>query len=170
MKKREFIQRSTLVAGASLLSIQAIRQDENKIYVQHEKRYRLDNNWVKAKAAQLPVKDCHEMVQDAEGRIILLTNETNNNVIFFDRQGKVLKTWGRDFPGAHGLTLIGSGNDQLLFITDTERHQFYKATIDGKILNTWDFPVASEKYTEAKQFVPTETAITKNGEVNVADG
>jgi len=170
MKRREFIERTSLVAGASLLSFQAILHDQDQIYGQNEKRYRLDKNWVKAEAAQLPVKDCHEMVQDAQGRIILLTNETSNNVIFFDRKGKVLKTWGHDFPGAHGLTLIGSGNDQRLFITDTERHQFYQATIDGKILNTWDFPVATEKYTEAKQFVPTETAITKNGEVYVADG
>jgi peptidylamidoglycolate lyase len=169
MKRREFIQRSSLAAGASFLSYPLIGQND-QIYGQNEKRYRLDKNWVKAEAAQLPVKDCHEMVQDAQGRIILLTNETNNNVIFFDRKGKVLKTWGHDFPGAHGLTLIGSGNDQRLFITDTERHQFYQATIDGKILNTWDFPVATEKYTEAKQFVPTETAITKDGEVYVADG
>ncbi|HMI67560.1 MAG TPA: hypothetical protein VK517_16075 [Cyclobacteriaceae bacterium] len=170
MKRREFIQRSGLAAGASFLSYPLIGQNEDQIYGQHEKRYRLDKNWVKAEAAQLPVKDCHEMVQDAQGRIILLTNETHNNVIFFDRKGRVLKTWGHDFPGAHGLTLIGSGNDQRLFITDTERHQFYQATIDGKILNTWDFPVATEKYTEAKQFVPTETAITKTGEVYVADG
>jgi hypothetical protein len=170
MKRREFIQRSTLVAGSSLLSYRLIGRNEDQVYGQNEKRYRLDKNWVKAEAAQLPVKDCHEMVQDSQGRIILLTNETNNNVIFFDRKGKVLKTWGHEFPGAHGLTLIGSGNDQRLFITDTERHQFYQATIDGKLLNTWDFPVATEKYTEAKQFVPTETAITKNGEVYVADG
>jgi hypothetical protein len=170
MKRREFIQRSTLVAGASVLSFRSIGQEEDQIYGQNEKRYRFDKNWVKAEAARLPVKDCHEMVQDAQGRIILLTNEIHNNVIFFDKKGKLLKTWGHDFPGAHGLTLIGSGNDQRLFITDTERHQFYQATIDGKILNTWDFPVATEKYTEAKQFVPTETAITKNGEVYVADG
>ena len=168
MKRREFIKQTTLAAGASLISVQSIAEGE--VYGQHEKRYRMDNNWVKSGAMGLAVKDCHEMVQDSSGRILLLTNETINNVIFFDRKGKVLETWGHDFPGAHGLTLIGSGKDQLLFITDTERHQFYKATLDGKILNTWDFPAATEKYSEAKQFVPTETAITKNGEVYLADG
>ncbi len=170
MKRREFIQRTALVAGGSLVSFNGKANSENDVYGQHEKRYRLDNGWVKAQPADLPVKDCHEMVQDSQRRIILLTNEVKNNVIFFDKKGKLLKTWGHDFPGAHGLTLIGSGSDQLLFITDTERHQFYRATVDGKILTTWDFPADSEKYTEAKQFVPTETAITKNGEVYVADG
>lgn len=141
-----------------------------EIVGQNNRRYRIDKNWVKADASGLPVKDCHEMVQDGSGRIILLTNETKNNVIFFDRKGKLLKTWGHEFPGAHGLSIIGEGSDQLLFITDTDRHQFYKATLDGKILTTWDFPAASGKYKEAKEFVPTETAITKNGEVYVADG
>lgn len=169
MKRREFIKRTSLVAGTSLLTLQAMSKGE-EIFGQNEKRYRLDKNWVKADISGLPVNDCHEMVQDGSGRIILLTNETKNNVIFFDRKGKVLTTWGHDFPGAHGLSLIGSGKDQLLFITDTEKHQFYKATLEGKILATWDFPVDSGKYTEAKKFVPTETAITKSGEVYVADG
>ncbi len=170
MKRREFIHKTALVAGASMVSLQSMAEAESEIYGQHEKRYRMDKDWVKTGPMGLVVKDCHEMVQDGSGRIVLLTNETMNNVIFFDRKGKVLETWGHNFPGAHGLTLIGSGKDQLLFITDTELHQFYKATLDGKILSTWDFPVTTEKYSEAKQFKPTETAITKNGEVYVADG
>lgn len=153
-----------------MVSLRANADADPEIVGQNNRRYRIDKNWVKADASGLPVKDCHEMVQDGSGRIILLTNETKNNVIFFDRQGKLLKTWGHEFPGAHGLSIIGEGSDQLLFITDTDRHQFYKATLDGKILNTWDFPAASGKYKEAKEFVPTETAITKNGEVYVADG
>ena len=103
MKRREFIKQTTLAAGASLISVQSIAEGE--VYGQHEKRYRMDNNWVKSGAMGLAVKDCHEMVQDSSGRILLLTNETINNVIFFDRKGKVLETWGHDFPGAHGLTL-----------------------------------------------------------------
>jgi hypothetical protein len=170
MKRREFIQRTTLAAGASLMASKAMADADPEIVGHNNRRYRIDKNWVKTDAATLPVKDCHEMVQDSSGRVILLTNETKNNVIFFDRKGKLLSTWGHDFPGAHGLSLIGSGKDQLLFITDTDRHQFYKATLDGKILATWDFPVDSGKYKEAKEFVPTETAITQDGEVYVADG
>jgi len=170
MKRRDFIKRTALTAGASLTALRNMAQGNQEIVGQNNRRYRIDTNWVKADATGLPVNDCHEMVQDASGRIILLTNETKNNVIFFDRKGKLLSTWGHDFPGAHGLTIIGSGKDQLLFITDTVRHQFYKATLDGKIVTTWDFPQVTGKYTEAKEFVPTETAITQNGEVYVADG
>lgn len=170
MKRREFIQRTAAVAGGSLMTLRTQAGADGDIVGQNNRRYRIDTRWVKADASGLPVNDCHEMVQDADGRIILLTNETRNNVIFFDRKGKLLKTWGHDFPGAHGLSIIGSGKDQLLFITDTARHQFYKATLDGKILTTWDFPQVTGKYNEAKEFVPTETAITQSGEVYVADG
>jgi peptidylamidoglycolate lyase len=170
MERREFIRKTALVTSAALLTTHKLFALGDEIVGQNEKRYRLDKNWVKSDMSKLPVNDCHEMIQDHKKRIVLLTNETKNNVIFFDKRGKVLKTWGHDFPGAHGLSLFGEGKDEYLFITDTERHQFYKTTTDGRLISTWDFPAASEKYSEAKQFVPTETAITKNGEVYVADG
>ena len=171
MKRKQFLQNGSFLLAGSLLATKNIfdtRHDE-MIFGQNEKRYKLDKEWVKADAVNLPVNDCHEMVQDVKGRIVLLTNETKNNVIFFDKKGKLLETWGHDFPGAHGLTLCGN-DEQFLFITDTAKNQFYKTTIDGKIISTWNFPVESGKYTEAKQFVPTETTITKSGEVYVADG
>ena len=80
------------------------------------------------------------MVQDARGRLILLTNHTKNNVIIYDKSGKVSQTWGAEFPGAHGLTLWNAGGEEFLFITDTERHQVYKTTLEGKILMTRNEP------------------------------
>ena len=171
MKRKEFIYNSSLLIAGTVIARDQLIQTINgeTIYGQNEKRYKLDDKWVKADESTLPVNDCHEMIQDAKGRIVLLTNETKNNVIFFDKSGKPLHTWGHDFPGAHGLTVYGD-SDQLLFITDTQKHQFYKTTIDGKILKTWDFPVDSGKYIDPNRFIPTETAITKNDEIYVADG
>ena len=171
MKRKEFLLNSAVLITGSAIARENIflKGNDEIIFGQNEKRYKLDKDWVKADASQLPVNDCHEMIQDAKGRIVLLTNETKNNVIFFDKKGRLLETWGHDFPGAHGLTVCGDG-EQFLFITDTVKNQFYKTTIDGKIINTWNFPVETGKYTEAKQFVPTETTITKSGEVYLADG
>jgi len=171
MKRKEFIQNSSLLMAGSLIAREKLFEivDGEIVYGQNEKRYKQVKDWVKADAATLPVNDCHEMVQDAKGRIVLLTNETKNNVIFFNKKGKLLKTWGHDFPGAHGLTLWGD-KEQFLFITDTVKNQFYKTTIDGQILQTWDYPIETGKYPEAKRFVPTETTITKEGEIYLADG
>ena len=171
MKRKEFLQNSSLLIAGTMIAkdqLFELRNDEI-IYGQNEKRYTLVKDWVKADAATLPVRDCHEMVQDAKGRIVLLTNETKNNVIFFDKKGKLLETWGHDFPGGHGLTIWGD-KEQFLFVTDTDKNEFYKTTIDAKILQTWKYPVESGKYSDPKRFVPTETAITKDGEIYVADG
>ena len=127
MKRKEFIQNSSLLIAGSLISKEKLFEivDGDIVYGQNERKYKLVKDWVKADATTLPVKDCHEMVQDDKGRIVLLTNETKNNVIFFNKKGQLLKTWGHDFPGAHGLTIWGD-KEQFLFITDTEKNQFYK--------------------------------------------
>jgi peptidylamidoglycolate lyase len=171
MKRKEFIQNSSLLVAGTIMAREQLFDIVNGdvVYGQNEKKYKLDKNWVKADATTLPVNDCHEMIQDGKGRIVLLTNETKNNVIFFNKKGKPLQTWGHDFPGAHGLTIFGD-KEQFFFITDTNKNQFYKTTIDGRILQTWDYPVDSGKYADPKRFVPTETTITKNGEIYVADG
>lgn len=171
MKRKEFIQQNAVVLAGTVFfrnQLHSIIGDET-VYGQNEKRYTLDSNWVKTDAAMLPVNDCHEMIQDAKGRITLLTNETKNNVIFFDKKGNLLETWGHEFPGAHGLTLVGE-KEQLLLITDTVKNEFYKTTIAGKIIQSWNYPVETGKYTDPKRFVPTETTMTKSGEIYVADG
>ncbi len=172
MQRKDFIKNSAGALAATFLPGQPLHAffNDDIIYGQNEKRYRADINWVKATAATLAVNDCHEMFQDSKGNIMLLTNETKNNVICFSKKGKVLQTWGHDFPGAHGFSKAGNSSNELYFITDTVRNQFYKTTPAGKILQQWDFPAETGKYTEAKQFVPTETAITEDGEIYLADG
>ena len=133
-------------------------------------RYRVNANWSQAIPAKIPVNDCHEMVQDPKGRIILLTNDTSNNLIFYDRSGKVLKAFGNDFPGAHGLTLVNENGEEFLFITDHDKHEVYKSTMDGKIIMTLQYPVGSGKYENPEAYQPTETAIASNGDIYVIDG
>ena len=132
--------------------------------------YRVRKDWGNQDPAKIPVKDCHEMVQDSRGRLLLLTNHTKNNMIIYDRSGKVLDTWTGNWPGAHGLTLHDEGGEEFLYITDPDLHQVYKTTLDGKVLMTLDFPKASGVYQNASEYKPTETAIGPNGDIYVADG
>jgi hypothetical protein len=110
------------------------------------------------------------MVQDKKGRIILLTNETKNNVLIYDKSGKLLDSWGTEYPGAHGLTIFNEGGDDVLFICDNNRHQVIKTTIDGRVLLTLDYPKEINAYTKAEEYIPTETAIAPNGDIYVVDG
>jgi len=133
-------------------------------------RYKVDMNWGNLDPLLTPVKDCHEMVQDAKGRIVLLTNHTKNNVIIYDKSGKLLETWGTEYPGAHGLTLVNENGEDFLFITDYERHQVIKTTLKGKVVFTLDYPKETGKYDSAEAFKPTETTVIENGDFYVADG
>jgi len=136
----------------------------------NNKRYRIDTKWGQLDFNRYPVKDCHEMVQDSKGRIILLTNETRNNVIIYDKKGKLITTWGNEYPGAHGLTLFNENGTEVLFICDNNRHQVIKTALDGKVLMTLDYPKETGQYEKAEEYIPTETAIAPNGDIYVADG
>jgi len=133
-------------------------------------RYNVDKSWGVQDNSKIPVDDCHEMVFDSNGRLILLNTHTKNNVIIYDKSGKVLKTWGHDFPGAHGLTLSQEGSEEFLFITDTQKHEVYKTDLNGNVVMKLGYPVESGVYTGPEEYKPTETAIAPNGDIYVADG
>ncbi|RAJ76813.1 hypothetical protein CLV59_108334 [Chitinophaga dinghuensis] len=170
MERRKFIQASTLVAASFYISRDLFARPKGPVYGHQDMRFTLDTRWGTLDSSRHPVKDCHEMVQDQKGRIILLTNETKNNVLIYNKSGKLLAYWGHEFPGAHGLTLSNENGTEYLFITDTEKHQVYKTTMDGKILMTIDYPAETGLYKKKEEFVPTETTITDNGDIYIADG
>ncbi|MDO8365957.1 MAG: 6-bladed beta-propeller [Saprospiraceae bacterium] len=169
MKRRDFLLNSSLgLAGAML--VPDILSKTDTILGHNNKRYSINSRWSQADVSQYPVNDCHEMVQDQKGRILLLTNETRNNVIIYDKNGKLLDAWGTEYPGAHGLTLFNENGTDVLFICDNTRHQVIKATIDGRVLMTLDYPKESGMYSKPEEYIPTETAITPNGDIYVSDG
>lgn len=170
MDRRNFIQKTTVITASFFISKDLLAKDKGPIYGHNDMRYRMDTAWSKLDSARYPVKDCHEMVQDSKGRIILLTNETKNNILIYNTSGKLKQAWGTTFPGGHGLTLADENGAEFLFITDTDKHQVYKTTLDGKILMTIDVPLEAGIYKNAKEFVPTEVAVDTNGDFFIADG
>lgn len=168
MDRRHFLKNSLwAAAGMGLVSWTS----RGELILGHgDFRYKVDLNWGALNAQFYPVKDCHELVQDKQGRIILLTNHTRNNVLIYDRDGQLLDAWGTEYPGAHGLTLKDEGGEEFLYITDTERHEVIKTTLNGRVVWTWAYPEGSGLYDVPAQYLPTETAIADNGDVYVADG
>ena len=93
-----------------------------------------------------------------------------NNILIYDRRGKILDAWGKEFPGAHGLTLNDEGGEEFLYITDPETHKVCKTTLKGRKIFELDTPKEISSYKRKDQFKPTETAIAPNGDIYVADG
>ncbi|MBO0938170.1 twin-arginine translocation signal domain-containing protein [Fibrella sp. HMF5335] len=171
--RRTFLKHTALASaalGGPVVSFTS-RKEEAVVIGQGTHKYRVVPNWGVLDAGKNPVNDCHEMVQDARGRIFLLGNETKNNVLIYDRSGKLLDSWGTTYPGGHGLSIGTEGTDQYLLICDTDRHQVIKTDLAGKELMKLDYPRETGVYAYPGQFKPTETAINPvNGDIYVADG
>ena len=82
----------TVQPNLSLLAAQ------KKVLGHGDFKYSLDPNWGNLDPAKVPVVNCHEMVMDRKGRMILLTDEPKNNVIIYDQSGKLLTTWTLGLP------------------------------------------------------------------------
>jgi peptidylamidoglycolate lyase len=170
IKRRNFLQQSSLLAASlGFLPAMAAPPAKDLIIGHGDFRYKVDVEWGTL-SSSTPVKDCHEMVQDRLGRLILLTNHTRNNVIIYNKDGKLLSSWGDSFPGAHGLTLKDEGGEDFLYLTDTELHQVIKTTPDGRELLRIQDPKLKDAAGNLRPFLPTETAIAENGDIYVADG
>lgn len=145
-------------------------------------RYKVVRDWAKISPTHNPLLNCHEMQMDSKGRLIMLGDHTANNIIFFDKSGKVLDHWGTGFPGAHGLTLHNEGGEDTLFITDPgyysdkagnhhfQAGQVLKTTMEGRLIFPLPHPQTIGVYEAGEKYMPTETAIGPNGDIYVADG
>ncbi len=169
MKRRQFIRHSALATAACTWNWPAPVFDKDLIIGHGDFRYKVDKNWGQLTSAH-PVKDCHELVQDSSGRIILLTNHTQNNILIYDQSGKLLDAWGTEFPGGHGLTIQDEGGEDFLYLTDYERHEVIKTTLQGRIIFTISCPLDLPEYHKKEDFKPTETAIAPNGDIYITDG
>jgi hypothetical protein len=110
------------------------------------------------------------MVMDTKGRLIMTTDEPRNNIIIYDKSGKLLNSWTLDLASAHGLTLFDEGDQEVLYITDPNPGKVIKTTTDGKVLLILPSPQEIGIYSESDNYKPTETAIADNGDIYVADG
>ena len=132
-------------------------------------RYRVVPGWG-VLGSGTPVKNCHGIVCDREGHVIVLTDHTANNVIVYDRSGRLVHKWGSGFPGAHGLSMVTEGSREVLYITDLQTHRVVKTTLDGVVLQEWRWPEQTGKYEKEADYRPSWTLHHPDGSFFVLDG
>ncbi|MEM6829607.1 MAG: twin-arginine translocation signal domain-containing protein, partial [Bacteroidota bacterium] len=123
--RRTFLKNTTLAAGvaAAVPSFsfniwKKMPLPEGPIVGHGDYRYKIDKNWAKISRVQTPLLNCHEMVMDQNGHLIMLGDHTSNNILIFDKSGGIIDSWGTQYPGGHGLTLANEGGEDYLFIVD----------------------------------------------------
>jgi len=172
MDRRTFMKTSSTLAATSAIAPRSLtgrfKQTNGLITGHGSHRYKVDQEW--HKDLSIPVKDCHEMVQAPDGRLFMLTNHTKNNVLIYDKSGKVLSSWGSEYPGAHGLTLSTEGSESFVWITDEKTGAVNKHSLDGRNVLSLKYPYDSGYYADISEYKPTETTVAPDGSIFVADG
>ncbi|WP_339878294.1 6-bladed beta-propeller [uncultured Algoriphagus sp.] len=168
--RRKFIQNTSLMGLAMSISPTfSFANNRDKVIGHGEFQYQVDPKWGMLDPAKIPVNNCHEMVMDRKGRMIMVTDEPKNNIIIYDQSGKFLKDWTLNMDRAHGLTLVDEGDAEYLWISDNAG-RVVKTSLDGSIVAEIAAPVSEGIYTEKMSYVPTETTVAPNGDLYVADG
>lgn len=189
ISRRNFLKNTGMAAALSMansnsaFSYSSINDNADEDLIGHgEFRYKVDKAWAKISVNSNPLFNCHEMVQDSKGRLIMLGDHTHNNILIFDKSGKLLDSWGTAWPGGHGLSISKEGGEDFLMIVDcgwyqnksgnwnAQAGQVIKTDLNGRIIFTIGHPKTIGIYKEDEKFMPTETAIGPNGDIYIADG
>jgi DNA-binding beta-propeller fold protein YncE len=111
--------------------------------------------------------DTVSIAADGKGSILVF-RRAEPPVLIFNREGKLLNSWGTGlFPEIHSIDVF----DGFVWITDTKDHMVYKFTMDGKqlmALGTKGVPGDNSSKTAFNR--PTDVAIAPNGDIFVSDG
>ncbi len=163
-----------LSAPAALLAKEKLPStntaNDGEILGQVDFRYRAQRHWGLLDRAHYPVKDCHGITEDRHGRIVMLTNDTHNNLIAYEKGGKFLSAWETRFPTAHGLEIEDHQGVDCYWITDHDVQCLSINTADGhEILRIGPDAVAA-KYPNIKNYHPTNSTFAPDGDFFISDG
>jgi len=171
------------VASSPLFNIINRKSLMDDVIIGHgDFKYKVNKEWAQISPNHNPILNCHEMVQDSKGRLIMIGDNTKNNIMVFDTSGKLTDYWGSNMPGGHGLTLSPDGGEDNLFMVDCGWFQksdkswhkqagfVTKVSNDGRLIFSVGHPSTIGAYTTDQAFMPTEVAVAPNGDFYIADG
>ena len=176
LSRRRFLFQSTGISLAAMgmtcpvVIAATTKYSDKEILGQGAFRYRANRHWGELDRNKYPVKNCHGVMEDRDGRIIMLTNDTRNNLIAYSKEGELLAAWESRFPGAHGFEITDENGEDRYWIVDHERQVVSKCTSNGRELRRLDSDALKSKYPDLNKYRPTSVAILPDGNFFVSDG
>ncbi|USI26405.1 6-bladed beta-propeller [Alteromonas macleodii] len=156
--------------------------------------YEIDIEWGKFNNSPVGPLNAHALVF-VEDKLLLATDHPDHNIIEYNENGNVVDSWGRQWPGLHGIKTHVIGDKTHLFLVDSgwmlnrkwdgisvdkwdspfnkmipQSGAISKTTRDGKVLFTIGHPATYGAYKIDMPFNPTDVAVLDNGEFFVVDG
>jgi DNA-binding beta-propeller fold protein YncE len=106
---------------------------------------------------------------DGKGQVFVLRRLASPQVLIFNRDGKLLRSWGDAlFGAAHSIDIDRFG---FVWVTDNEENVVYKFTQDGKQLMTLGRKGIAGNNASTDLFDgPSDVAVADNGDFFVTDG
>jgi hypothetical protein len=132
-------------------------------------RYRAVPDWGRLDPAQVPVKDCHAITENREGQIVLLTNEVQNNIITYTKDGAFVAKRENRFPAAHALEFDQRGGERL-WVTDHQLSVISLLTPDGREERRLEPAALSKQYPDPTKYHATNVAVMPGGDFYISDG
>jgi DNA-binding beta-propeller fold protein YncE len=184
VSRRHFLAGISTAAASVWTSRRAAAADPAKdtIIGHGTHRYRVVKDWVApGQGRHHPILNCHEMVQAGDGRLFMIGDHWDNQMLVFNPDGRILESWGSVWPGGHGLTLSRENGEEFLFVTDSglwksgsggyrQTGRVTKIDLGGREIFSISHPMSAGAYEPDMNFNPTETAIAPNGDIYVVDG
>jgi hypothetical protein len=179
------------VLGPLLLKVQDKAGTKAPVLGDGAYRYEAIHDWG-VLPPQIKWGNTHGVVEDAQGNIhvhhtVHATSDSADTVVVFDRNGKFVRSWGKEFRGvAHGLHIRKEGRDEFLYLTANAANPkmtpqpamqavVLKTTLKGQEVWRIQGPPDIPEYRtgadgKPARYNPTNVAIAPNGDVYVGDG
>ncbi len=114
----------------------------------------------------------HGIAITQQGEVVLF-HQADPAVLIYSAAGGLRTAWGSDFPGAHGLTLVQEGDQDLLWLADSQTGVVIKKTLTGRTVLALEHPNLS--IYDSGKYAPTWVAVQEeryggNGDIWVTDG
>lgn len=195
MKKtrREFLAAAAAAPVLSPMILRATNKSGSKapILGSGAHKYEAIHDWGQLPPA-IKFGNTHGVVEDAAGNIYVhhtvhSTSDSADSVVVFDRKGKFVRSWGREYRGiAHGFDIRKEGREEFLYLTLNAANPkatpqpplhaaVLKTTTKGEVVWKIVGPPDVDAYKPGpdgtpKRYNPTNVAIAPNGDVYVGDG
>jgi DNA-binding beta-propeller fold protein YncE len=131
--------------------------------------YEVVKGWGKL-PVQMQFGYTHGIVVDKQDNVYVF-HTGKPSICKFDKNGQFQAAWGEAFEGgAHGFYLHQEQDGEFLYVTDTNKGIAVKMDLSGNELLTLGTPDRPDLYNADKKYVPTDIAVSANGDIYVSDG
>lgn len=186
--RRDFL--ATAMAGATLAvtgrSARSAEADKPVKIGSGAATFALDETWGQLPDGMKYGLGC-AVVVDSKDRVFVTSRSASPCVAIFDKDGKLLETWTKDFSEkvgftpqqvqatAHGLYHSKESDGEYLYWTENIAGKIgarvYKTDLQGKLLYTLGNVATESSTTQKVDWTnPTDVAIAPNGDMYVVDG